>query len=124
MYSIIKKVIARGGYDLSGILTKVETLWAEEELTDGEREELTAAARAGANAQNSVDVLKKLEELDQRVRALEGNFTGIGEPYVPGKWYYAGDACVFDGATYVCTAPEGVTCVWSPADYPAYWTAQ
>ena len=123
MYSIIKKVINRGRYDLSGILTKVETLWAEGELTDGEREELTAAARAGANAQHSVDVLKKLEELEQRVRALEGESTEA-KPYVPGKWYYAGDACVVDGVTYVCTAPEGVACVWSPADYPPYWTAQ
>lgn len=123
MYSIIKKVIDRGGYDLSGILTKVETLWAEGKLTDGEREELTAAARAEANAQHSVDVLKKLEELEQRVRALEGKSTEA-KPYVAGKWYYAGDACVFDGVTYTCTAPEGVTCVWSPADYPAYWTAQ
>lgn len=124
MYSIIKKVIDRGTFDLSEITAKVDTLWAEGRLTDGQREELTTAARAGARTQNSVDVLAKLEELEQRVRALEGGGATTGGPYEAGKWYYAGDMCLFGGVIYTCTAPDGVVCVWSPADYPAYWKAQ
>lgn len=27
----------------------------------------------------------------------------------------------FEGNKYKCIVPEGVTCVWSPKDYPAYW---
>lgn len=38
--------------------------------------------------------------------------------------YYRGDKITFEGAHYVCTAPEGTACVWSPAAYPAYWEQQ
>ena len=41
--------------------------------------------------------------------------------YEVGKWYYAGDKISFNGSNYVCIAPDGAVCVWSPADYPAYW---
>lgn len=42
--------------------------------------------------------------------------------YEAGKWYYAGDTVKHKGKVYTCTAPEGQVCVWSPEDYPAYWT--
>ncbi len=124
MYSIIKKVIDRGEYDLNSIMAKVNTLWAEGSLDDGQREELIASARGGADNRNSVDVLAKLEELDLRVKALEEGNTEQSEEvpaFVVGKWYYAGDVCTFDGVKYTCIAPDGVVCVWSPVDYPAYW---
>ena len=124
MYSIIKKVIDRGEYDLNSIMAKVNTLWAEGSLDDGQREELIASARGGADNRNSVDVLAKLEELDRRVKALEDGNTEQSEEvpaFVVGKWYYAGDVCTFDGVKYTCIAPDGVVCVWSPVDYPAYW---
>ena len=36
--------------------------------------------------------------------------------------YYNGDKMTYtDGFKYVCIAPEGTPCVWSPDDYPAYW---
>lgn len=38
--------------------------------------------------------------------------------------YYRGDKITFEGAHYVCTAPAGTACVWSPAAYPAYWEQQ
>jgi hypothetical protein len=37
------------------------------------------------------------------------------------KQYYTGDNIYFEGENYVCIAPEGTVCVWSPKDYPAYW---
>lgn len=36
--------------------------------------------------------------------------------------YYKDDKMTFtDGNKYICIAPEGVACVWSPVEYPTYW---
>ena len=126
MYQIIKNVISRGGYNLSAVLSKIDIVWAEGKITDEQRDELIAAARNQASSEAGLDVMLKLTELEQRIRALEtGESTdGSAEEYpafVVGKWYYTGDKCSFEGASYTCVAPEGVACVWSPADYPAYW---
>ena len=126
MYQIIKNVISRGGYNLSAVLSKIDTVWAEGKITDEQRVELIATARNQASSEAGIDIMFKLTELEQRIRALEtGESTdGSAEEYpvfVTGKWYYTGDKCSFEGASYTCVAPEGVACVWSPADYPAYW---
>lgn len=78
-----------------------------------------------ADTVQEVNVLAKLEELEQRVRALEES--GSADPgeeypdYVAGKWYYNGDKITFEGGKYKCIAPAGVVCVWSPTEYPPYW---
>ena len=126
MYEAIKTVIQGGGYDLSALLAKIDILWVQGSLTDDQRAELRTKAQEGAAVKNSVDVMKKLLELDTRVTALEaagGSDTAV-EEFQAGKWYYNGARVSWEGATYVCTAPEGVACVWSPADYPAYWTQE
>lgn len=58
--------------------------------------------------------------LEERVAALEKAIPAPAE-YSPGKWYYRGDRVTFNGSVYICIAPEGVACVWSPTEYPAYW---
>ena len=128
MYSIVKNVLNQGGYDLTSIIKKIDTLWLQGKLTDEQRDELTETARNTADVQYSVDVLTKLEELDKRLTVLEksggdtsGEDTAEYPEYVVGKWYHNGDKCSFKGVNYVCIAPEGATCVWSPKDYPAYW---
>lgn len=126
MYQIIKNVISRGGYNLSAVLSKIDTVWAEGKITDEQRVELIATARNQASSEAGIDIMFKLTELEQRIRALEtGESTdGSAEEYpafVVGKWYYTGDKCSFDGKNYTCIAPEDIACVWSPADYPAYW---
>lgn len=35
--------------------------------------------------------------------------------------YYKGNKVTFEGAKYICIAPEGVAVVWDPVTYPAYW---
>jgi len=132
MFEIFKAVITRGGYDLNGILKRIDSYHVEGKLTDAERDQLYALARNKANPSGSMDVLEKLQELDERVRALEqagkdnatdSDTTEAVEEYIGGKWYRTGDQVKFDGKLYTCIAPEGTVCVWSPAEYPAYWEA-
>lgn len=123
MKSIFMNVIDRGGYDLNGLLKRIDSYHIEGKLTDAERDELYARARVGARAEDGVNLWNKVMELESRVRALEGGDTPTqaAEEYKPGKWYYAGNRVTFQGKVYTCIAPEGTVCVWSPADYPAYW---
>ena len=129
MQKIIEKVIESRNYELSDILKKIDTLWVQGSIDDAVRKSLSDKARSNANTQNSMDILSKLEELDKRVKALEAQAeTETEEPtettyeeYVSSKWCYNGDIFAFKGKIYKCTAPEGVTCVWTPEEYPAYW---
>lgn len=124
MKHIFESVIARGGYSLGSLLQKIDSYHIEGKLTDAEKEELYRKARG--EAAPNVDVMAKLTDLENRVRKLETGEApeqpGESYPaYVPGKWYYAGDKISFGGKHYVCSAPEGVVCTWSPQEYPAYW---
>ena len=124
MYDVIKDVINTRRYVLADMLHKIDTLWAQGDLDDEQRTELIALAQDKADMSQEVNVLARLEELEQRVRALETGSTEPGEAYpdyVAGKWYYSGDKITFEGGKYKCIAPDGVVCVWSPKEYPAYW---
>lgn len=126
--SIIRSAIETGSYDLSSMLETIAYHQAHGDMTLEEMEELTGKARENAKTQYKEDdittILLQLHDLDKRVKALEEG----GEPapkeypeYVAGKWYYNGDGVTFEGKKYDCIAPEGVVCVWSPAEYPSYW---
>lgn len=124
MYDVIKDVINTRRYVLADMLHKIDTLWAQGDLDDEQRTELIALAQGNADMTQEVNVLARLEELEQRVRALETGSTEPGEAYpdyVVGKWYYSGDKITFEGGKYKCIAPDGVVCVWSPKEYPVYW---
>ena len=114
----------------------INTLYAAGCLTFEQREELITLARSKANVSNETNENDKLLEFDARLRALEARIAalenggeGTGgegespEEYVVGKWYYAGDRITYKSTVYQCIAPNGVVCVWSPDDYPAYWEA-
>ena len=130
MKTIFEEVINRGTFDLKGLLKKIDTYNVEGKLTDEDRDELYVKAREAANVANSVDVIAKLAELEQRVIKLENagadNDTATGETtvdeYVVGKWYYNGDKVMYEGAEYVCIAPAGAVCTWSPKEYPTFWS--
>lgn len=143
MYDVIKNVIISKRYELLELLNKIDVLWVQGDLTDDQRVELIALAQKYAQVENSLDLMSKVEELDKRVKAIEaimfapdpeepgeGEDPGESEEpvitypeYEAGKWYYAGDIVTFGDTVYECIAPDGVVCVWSPADYPAYWQA-
>ena len=124
MYDVIKDVINTRRYVLADMLHKIDTLWAQGDIDDDQRTELIALAQGNADTAQEMNVLEKLKELEQRVRALETGSTEPGEAYpdyVVGKWYYSGDKITFEGVKYKCIAPALVVCVWSPKEYPAYW---
>lgn len=125
MKAIFESVINRGGYDLSGLLKKIDSYHIEGKLTDAEKDELYRKARG--EAAPNVDVMAKLMELDDRVRKLESGDAPAQDDYpeyVVGKWYYKGDKISYGGKHYVCVAPDGVVCTWNPDEYPAYWEEQ
>ena len=124
MYDVIKDVINTRRYVLADMLHKIDTLWAQGDIDDDQRTELIALAQGNSDTTQEMNVLEKLKELEQRVRALETGSIEPGEAYpdyVAGKWYYNGDKITFEGGKYQCIAPDGVVCVWSPTEYPAYW---
>ena len=125
---MIESTILSGDYELDKILSSIDLYHIEGSLTDEERRELIDLARENAKTQYKEDdittIILQLHDLDKRVKALEEG----GEPtpkeypeYKAGKWYYNGNGVTFEDKKYDCIAPEGVVCVWSPAEYPTYW---
>lgn len=131
MYEIIKNVILSDVFELSEMLNKIEVVWIKSEITDEEKEELIQLAREHAdpifslNLQMQIDnIVNQLKDIENRLSKLEQGSGVQPEEYpefVVGKVYKNGDKVTFDGNKYVCIAPEGQICVWSPADYPTYW---
>ena len=132
MYNVVQNVIASKRYELKDILSKIDTLWVQGSITEEQRLSLITDAQNNAKAENSIDILNKLYELERRVTALEDASANnestedeaetITYPeYESGKWYYNGDIVEFDGQNYKCVAPIDTVCVWSPLEYPAYW---
>lgn len=132
MKHVFINVINRGGYNLADLLRRIDGFYVEGKLTEEERTELYTLARERANYEDSANVFDKLIELENRIRILEnkeGTNTDPGEvpaalDYQAGKWYYAGDRVTFEDAVYICSAPDGQVCTWSPTEYPAYWTKE
>ena len=117
-----------GTFDLTDMLGKINIHHIAGNLTDADREELIRKAREKADPFGGVNVMDKLNDLENRIRALEEAKTTGGDTteetvpeYQVGKWYYNGDKVLFEGVVKTCTAPAGVVCTWSPAEYPAYW---
>lgn len=142
MYDIIKNVVASGRYELSDMLKKIDTIWLQGGITEGERTELAESAREHADPsysyaplQKQVDTLflnqsemgKAILELAARVTALEG---GTVEPPTPEEYpeytqptgehdaFNTGDKVTYNGKRYTCRM-DG--CVWDPETYPAGW---
>ena len=140
MYTIIKSVINSGNFELTDILTKIDTLWVQGSVKDSQRTELTALARSKAAPeatyaplQEQVNTLaERLDALAARVTAIEAG-TPAEPPAEPDEWpefvqpmhagtaYQVGDKITFRGEKYICIMAH---CVWSPADYPAAWEKQ
>lgn len=131
MYKTMKTVIESGTYELAAMVERLKKLDARGDIEPEERDELIALAREKADPLYETDKGGMLAAHERRIRALEESVQALMggakdeeeavDEYQPGRWYYAGDKATCEGKTYECTAPEGVACVWSPTDYPAYW---
>lgn len=130
MKTIFENVIARGNYDLTGLLKKIDSYHIDGKLTDEERNDLYAQARHEPKAQ--YDVAAEIEKLWAAIRALQ-NGQGSGSAGSTEEWpefvqptgahdaYIRGDKTTFKGTRYTCNAPDDVACVWSPEVMPGYW---
>lgn len=140
MYEIVKSVIGLGRYELASMLTKIDTLWVQGDLTDAQRTELTERARNNAAPEASyaplqaqVDALAgRVDALTARVAALEaGSPEEPDTPEEPDAWpayvqptgahdaYNVGDKITYNGQRYICQMNG---CVWAPDVYPAGWS--
>lgn len=130
---IFEQVIARGGFDLTAMLARIDEYHIEGKIDDDERDALYAEARAHAHPQYNYD--SEIEAIWAAIRALqEAVAAGPKEPSEPAdEWpeyvqptgahdaYQVGDKITYNGKRYVCKLAN---CVWSPDAYPAGWEAQ
>lgn len=154
MKAIVESVIQSGRYALADILTKIDTLWVQGDLTDDERTELIALAQDNAKPENSYAPLQTqidqaFAELKTLRETVEANAQGLAslktaveslggtvtepEPEPTEEWpAYVQPT----GAHDAYKTGDKITfdgthyickmdgCVWSPADYPAGWEKQ
>lgn len=141
-YEDLRAQISSGDFKLQAMLDKLTRLYIEDMLTEDEYDALMQLARDNANPDKEIeentDIVKQLmlrvTESEQKLKDLEARIVKLEypeteseepvvtyEPYDPYKWYYKDMTCSFEGKNYVCIAPEGVVCTWSPAGYPPYW---
>lgn len=141
-YEDLRAQISSGDFKLQAMLDKLTRLYIEDMLTEEEYDDLMQLARDNANPDKDIeentDIIKqlmlrvteseqKLKDIEARVAKLEDpgsepeEHAVTYEPYDPYKWYYKDMTCSFEGKNYICIAPEGVVCTWSPAGYPPYW---
>lgn len=150
VFEQLKNYINSGLYDLNGILDKINILWVSNRLTDEEAQALVELARNNANPENSYAPLQKqidllfenqkefsnqLKEIAEKLNTLigGGEVEPVPEPEPSEEYpeyvnptgahdaYYKDDKVTYNGKKYICIAPDGVACVWSPDIYPQYW---
>lgn len=92
---------------------------------------LADAADSYAPLEERVSALERWQvEAKDAIAELQGDTEHAEEwpeykaPQNAEEVYHNGDKVTFQGDHYICTAPEGKPCPWSPTEYPAYWEKQ
>lgn len=73
MITIFKNVIARGGYNLSALLKKIDMYHVDGKLTDSERDELRAFAISNADIKKHPEYAAIVEQVKRDLGILEDN---------------------------------------------------
>lgn len=71
MKNIFKSVIARGGYNLSALLKKIDVYHIEGKLTDSERDELRAYAINSADIKKHPEYAAIVDEVKKQLGIVE-----------------------------------------------------
>ena len=144
MYQTIKSVIGSGRYELNDMLHKIDTLWAQGDLTDDQRGELVELAQSNADPaqgyaplqeqiNQALDRVTELEttvaDLIRRVTALETGEEPEPEPE-PEEWpewyqwdgvgrvpWQTGSKCTHNGVRYISRVDNNV---WEPGAAGVY----
>lgn len=73
MITIFKNVIARGGYNLSALLKKIDMYHVDGKLTDSERDDLRAFAISNADIKKHPEYAAIVEQVKRDLGILEDN---------------------------------------------------
>lgn len=135
---IIKNVIDNQKYELEKMLAKITVMYAEDRITEAEKEELDRLAREKAKPENSYDLQKQINNIFERLEVLENKVkitvenqneatepTETDEGYQEYKKpinsrdsYQKGNKVNFQGKIYQCIIDN---CPWSPEINPQAW---
>lgn len=132
MYDIIKDLINNKNYQLVDMITKINKLWLEYQLTDEQRDELIELANANINIdnekpelQNQIDTLSDYikNTLEPRIKALEEGQTVEPPPEEYPAWapydgvvnmgYDYGDKVSHNGFNWI-NMLQGMKNIWEP----------
>ena len=133
MRELIIGQIALGGFDLAGMIDRINYYHVAGQLTDAEREELITRAREKAVEEMEIDPKTEILALWAAVRELQKKVSaGGGDTPAPAdEWpafvqptgahdaYNTGDKMTYtDGKHYVSRIDNNV---WTPEAYPQGW---
>ena len=97
----------------------------QKQIDEAFKQIATLTETVNANAQGMAALKEAVEKLGGTVVTPEPEpveeYPAYKQPTGAHDAYYKDDKATFDGNKYICIAPEGVACVWSPVDYPNYW---
>lgn len=136
IYNAFNRAIKAAPHDLDKHLSRIAAYHIDGALTDDEREDLIALARQ--QAQPQLELAAEVQRLWAAVGKLReeladikagGVQDGVDELDIPEYTqptgahdaYYKDAVVRWGGKVYMCIAPEGVACVWSPEVMPGYW---
>lgn len=135
MFEILKRKIERKDYKLETMIEKIRILFADDEITKEEKDELEKLARENANAENSYaplqeqidNIYSELDKIKADIKELKGEeepvepveeYPEYKQPAGAHDAYNTGDKITYNGKKYICKM-DG--CVWTPDAYPAGW---
>lgn len=72
MYEVIKTVIESGRYELGELLSKIDVIWLQGDITDDQKADLVNLARSNATPENSyAPMQEQINQAFEQIKALE-----------------------------------------------------
>lgn len=135
MFEMLKRKIERKDYKLETMIEKIRILFADDEITKEEKDELEDLARENANPENSyASIQEQINNIYNEIKKIKADVNeikGTEQPTEPSEEYpeykqpsgsynayNTGDKITFNGKKYICKI-DG--CVWNPETYPEGW---